>query len=395
MFKKESLRILLKLWDKGGFTVHFWDGSEENYGNSPPQFKLVFTKEPNFGAKDLKQSPDVVLGTAYMDGVIDLDGNMDDVVRTMFASTTEAPRTFPLKKLRQELLEKEKKQELKSIQSHYDRGNDFFSLWLDPTMTYSCAYFENENDTLEEAQHHKIDLSLRKLDLHPGEQLLDIGCGWGELILEAAARYDVHALGITLSQAQYDAVQEKIHARGLEGKVDVQLANYLDLDPDTQQFDKIISIGMFEHVGKKQLPLYMSQASRLLKDSGLFLLHFITSRDETESDNWLKQYIFPKGYLPSVRETVDLFPDFGFRLIHFESLRRHYARTLTCWYNNFKANQDKMGEKYDERFKRMWRLYLAGCSSAFRIGAIDVAQFLLSKGISNDFPMTNAFMYKK
>lgn len=395
MFKKEALNMALKLWKKGGFTVKFWDGKEKSYGITSPKFKIIFKQEPDFSAADLKEDLDVLIGSAYVDGIVDFEGNLDDIVATAFEKDpVELP--YHLASLRQKLIKEEEKWEKSNIHAHYDLGNDLFDSFLDPTRTYSCAYFKHDRDSLYEAQMNKIDVSLRKLFLKPGEKLLDIGCGWGELIIYAAKKYGVHATGITLSEEQYKAAKERIHREGLDGQVDVILENYLDLDSDDYQFDKIISIGMAEHVGKNYLPLYFNKVSSLLKPGGLFLLHFIINMNaqEKQTKNWMAKYIFPGGYIPGIRETVNIFPLFGLRMIGFESLRRHYARTLHLWAESFNAHKDQLPARYDDKFKRLWDIYLRGCESGFRTGVLDVGQFILSKGINNTLPMTMESIYK-
>ncbi len=393
MLKKTVLHNALKMWTHGDFTVRYWDGDEKNYGDGEPQFSIVFHKEPHM--KDLKLTTDIslVLGEAYMDGIVDFEGDLDDIIDNMFKMQDSAAKTYDLKALRKKMTAEYERQEKTNIQYHYDIGNDFYAKWLDPTMCYSCAYFQKPEDSLYQAQINKVDHSLAKLSLKPGEELLDIGCGWGTLIIRAAQKYGVKATGITLSKQQYDAVSEKIANLNLGRQVRVLLLDYMDLDPALYQFDKIISIGMFEHVGKEFLPLYLHKVSTLLRDKGLFMLHSIMGFQETLTNAWMKRYIFPGGYVPTVRETVNYFIDFNFYLLHMESLRRHYAKTLTHWYENFEAIKDTLPEEYDDRFKRMWGIYLSGCASAFRTGHLDVVQFLLSKGPNNDLPMTNEYMY--
>ncbi len=308
---------------------------------------------------------------AHVNGNLRKVREMQEIIKTMFVNEPEYEKKYDLPKLRKKMLEGAKAQERENIHSHYDIGNNFYRQWLDETMSYSCAYFKGPNDTLYQAQLNKIDLALKKLNLKSGEKLLDIGCGWGWLIIRAAQQYGVEATGITLSIEQYKGAKERIRKAGLEDKVDVRLCNYMDLDPEQEQFDKIASIGMFEHVGKEFLPLYMQKANSLLRDGGAFLLHSIMGYREGPTNEWIKTYIFPGGYLPTVRETVNLFSDFGFYLLHMESLRRHYALTLEQWRKNFDAIKDNLPEKYDERFKRMWELYLVGCAAAFRTGNID------------------------
>jgi len=394
MFKKATLKTLFKLWDKGSFSVVFWDGEEVAYGSGKSAFKIIFHQEPKLN--DVKKNLVLTLGEAFMDGIIDFEGSLDDVIATLFKNNgNEAKIDFHLKDLAHQLKEIDEVIESKNIHKHYDLGNDFFALWLDKTMSYSCAYFKTQADTLEQAQLQKIDHSLKKLNLNKNEHLLDIGCGWGWLAIRAAQQYKVHATGITLSKEQYEGARSRVHEFGLDELVDIRLANYMDMDPKQEKFDKIVSIGMFEHVGKKYLPLYFSKVNALLKENGTFLLHSIMANFESPTNSWIKTYIFPGGYVPTLRETMQLLPEFDFHVLHTESLRLHYAKTLDCWNSNFQQKLPEVRKLlYDERFIRMWGLYLSGCASAFRTGGIDIYQCLLTKGIDNNIPMTADYMYK-
>lgn len=394
MLKKELIHLALKQWNKDGFRVRYWDGSKKDYGKTSPRFTIVFTKEPKISSDVLKGGIDLWIGELYAESTLTLEGSLDDAVYTLFEKDP-VKLPYHLETLRKQMMQEEQ-EEKKEVQAHYDLGNDFFSRWLDPTMCYSCAYFEHEDDTLEMAQRQKISHSLKKLDLHQGEHLLDIGCGWGEVILTAAKTYGVHATGITLSKEQYDLTNARIQKEGLQSLVDVRLENYLDMDPAKEQYDKIISIGMMEHVGKPYLPLYIEKASSLLKPGGLFMLHSIMNfhANENKRKNWLSTYIFPGGYVPGMAEVTSIFPYFDLRMVHMESLRLHYARTLELWDQNYEAIRDTLPPKYDERFKRIWSLYLKGCAAGFRTGLLDIVQFLLSKGVNNHLPINNSYMYK-
>ena len=197
-------------------------------------------------------------------------------------------------------MSEKKKDQAKEVSSHYDLGNEFYKLWLDPTMSYSCAYFKHEDDTLEQAQRNKVDYILEKLYLKEGMTLLDIGCGWGFLLIEAAKKYGVKGYGCTLSKEQWKKGQERIKAEGLEGQVQIELVDYRDLEDKGLIFDRIVSVGMMEHVGRSNYATYMETANHLLKDGGIFLLHTITGHDEVVSEPWIRKYIFPGGTLPGI-----------------------------------------------------------------------------------------------
>ncbi|MBU2700299.1 cyclopropane-fatty-acyl-phospholipid synthase [Sporomusaceae bacterium BoRhaA] len=387
MFKKIALKLLLNKWHQGGFSVVFWDGEQENYGNEPPAFKIIFHKEPPLQF----HSDDAVLffGEAYMDGLIDFEGSMDDILRVVALNTQpQEPKREPLMTPSDTHIQRE------NIHHHYDLGNDFFSLWLDKTMSYSCAYFKTAKDSLYQAQLQKIDHILKKINLKPGEKLLDIGCGWGWVIIRAAQQYHVQATGITLSTEQYKKTKQRIKELGLESQVNVELMNYQDLNADKWQFDKIISVGMFEHVGKENLTKYMNKIHELLVPGGMSLLHTITGMFEGTPNTWMGKYIFPGGYVPSLRETIWLLPEYDFHLLHTESLRLHYALTLDHWFDNFKEHIDEVKSKYGERFVRMWSLYLRGCAAAFRVSGLDIDQLVFTKGLNNKLPITYDYIYK-
>ena len=393
MFIKQTLKTLFELCDKGSFSVVFWDKEEVFYGGENPRFKIIFHKEPQLS--QVKKDIILTLGEAYMEGVIDFEGPLDEVIATIFKNSSKREKQdLHIEKLYEQLRQVDEPVESENIHKHYDLGNSFFALWLDKTMSYSCAYFKTPQDTLYQAQLQKIDHSLKKLNLKEGEKLLDIGCGWGWLVIRAAQQYKVQATGITLSKEQYEGACARVHKLGLDDLVDIRLENYMDMNPQKEQFDKIVSIGMFEHVGKKYFPLYFHVVNGLLKDKGTFLLHSIMGNFEAPTNAWMKTYIFPGGYVPTLRETMQLLPEFDFRVLHIESIRRHYAKTLDCWYNNFQEKLPEIEKMYDRKFIRMWQLYLLGCASAFRVGGIDVYQCLLTKGIDNNRPMTAEYMYK-
>jgi cyclopropane-fatty-acyl-phospholipid synthase len=288
-----------------------------------------------------------------------------------------------------------------NIQHHYDVSNAFYRLWLDERMVYSCAYFRAESDSLDQAQTQKLDHICQKLMLKPGEEFLDIGCGWGALILRAAQAYGVNATGITLSQNQYEHVRARIAELGLGNRVRVQLLDYLDL-PEDRPYDKIASIGMFEHVGIHNYPRYFGKIRRVLKAGGLVLNHGITH-------NWLgatslgsgigdfvEQYVFPGGQLAHVSRVIQGLAADGLELIDAEALREHYARTLWHWTDRLEANAEAARREVGEERFRVWRIYLAGSAHAFDRGWLSIFQLLAGKPLPDGrlpHPATRDYMY--
>ena len=374
------------------FDLEYWDGEIIKYGEGDPEFKLIIKNFPS--KKELLADPSVALGEAYMKGDIDIEGDL----QKFFESIIRNKDSFMNKNTVFRLASKIKAPSLikskKDIAHHYDIGNDFYSLWLDKTMSYSCGYFKNPTDTLYDAQMNKIHHILKKLNLKEGQHLLDIGCGWGYLIIEAAKLYKVKALGITLSEEQFKKAKERIKQEGLEDLVDVQLMDYRNLEKSNLEFDRIVSVGMAEHVGHANLPLFFKNVDSVLKESGLFLLHNITNLVETEGNKWITTYIFPGGYLPTLREELNIAADINFRTLDVESLRLHYMKTLEEWCKNFMNHLNEERDMFDDEFLRMWHLYLATCAAAFHYWDIDIHQILFSKGINNTLPMTRKYLYE-
>lgn len=374
------------------FDLEYWDGEIIKYGEGEPEFKLIIKNFPS--KKELLSDPSVALGEAYMKGDIDIEGDLQKFFESIIRNKDSFMNKNTVFRLASKIKAPSLMKSKKDIAHHYDIGNDFYSLWLDKTMSYSCGYFKNPTDTLYDAQMNKIHHILKKLNLKEGQHLLDIGCGWGYLIIEAAKLYKVKALGITLSEEQFKKAKERIKQEGLEDLVDVQLMDYRNLEKSNLEFDRIVSVGMAEHVGHANLPLFFKNVDSVLKGSGLFLLHNITNLVETEGNKWITTYIFPGGYLPTLREELNIAADINFRTLDVESLRLHYMKTLEEWCKNFMNHLDEERHMFDDEFLRMWHLYLATCAAAFHYWDIDIHQILFSKGINNTLPMTRKYLYE-
>ncbi len=330
-------------------------------------------------------------GEGYMKGEIEVEGDLERVLiagaKYLMATENQRPMQSLLLKTISKIGAVRKVLDRKNVQHHYDLGNDFYSLWLDSSMTYSCAFFPHPDADLETAQREKRKIIYEKLLLRDGDRLLDIGCGWGSVILESAQLFDIKAVGITLSENQYSFVKRKIKDLGLEGRVEVHLMHYADLKSLGMKFNKIVSVGMFEHVGRENYRLFFSTVKEVLEEGGLFLLHTIGKVNPGSQSRWIRKYIFPGGYLPAISEVLEASKGLGFCLIDIDNWRPHYYRTLKEWRKRFWQNREKVIARYGETFFRMWDLYLTSSAVSFYIGSNHLFQFLFSKGVKNDYPI--------
>lgn len=388
-FDKAFYKNLFKNMFSHTYSVRFWDGEEITYGKGASAFKIILN-EPIM-ISDIITNPSLTLGEAYMNKQLDIEGSVENVIESLYNNSKSFLRDKEKYKKILNPIKNTIKKSKDNISYHYDIGNDFYKLWLDKTMTYSCGYFKTEEDTLEQAQTNKVEYLLKKLNLKEGDSLLDIGCGWGELILTAAKKYKVKAMGVTLSSEQLEEVEKRIKEEGLEDLVEVQLIDYRKIKD--RSFDRIISVGMIEHVGKDYLFEYFTTINKLLNEGGISLLHCITSL-RGGNDPWIDRYIFPGGYIPSMKELISNITEESFHLLDLESLRRHYVKTLESWAFNFENSLDNISQIKDEKFIRMWRLYLNACAASFHSGNIDVHQFVFSKGTTNELPWTRDYLYE-
>ncbi|MDD0975972.1 C17 cyclopropane fatty acid synthase CfaB [Pseudomonas fontis] len=385
----QSLRLPLRL--------KLWDGHEFDLGPKP-QVTIV-VKDPQLITQLTHPSLDE-LGAAFVEGKLELEGTISEVIRVCdelsVALLKDHEDDQPVRR------EHDKATDAAAISYHYDLSNAFYQLWLDQDMAYSCAYFKTEQDSLEQAQQNKFEHLCRKLRLQEGDYLLDVGCGWGGLARFAAREFGAKVFGITLSKEQLRLGRQRVKAEGLEGQVELQILDYRDL-PQDGRFDKVVSVGMFEHVGHANLALYCQRLFGAVREGGLVMNHGITARHidgrpvGRGAGNFIERYVFPHGELPHLSMITASISEVGLEVVDVESLRLHYARTLQIWSDRLEGQLDKAAKMVPEKALRIWRLYLAGCSYAFAKGWINLHQILAVKPLadgSHTLPLTREDLYR-
>ena len=408
---QSTYAFLDKLFPKSrNFNVRFWDGTSLIF-TSDPSFTIVLGS-PGAMRRMLRLPLELSLAEAFIRGELDIEGNIisafhlfnsmasklssSDLItllRLWFGLPSESSEFQMTGRKAAKLFGSphSKERDRAAIQYHYDVGNDFYKLWLDKRMLYSCAYFPSGTEDIDTAQEQKLDIICRKLQLKPGERLLDIGCGWGGLVIYAAQKYGVNSIGVTLSSEQQILANERISASGLDYSA-VKLMDYRDLSGD--RFDKIVSIGMFEHVGRNHLPEYFTHVYTLLKPGGLFLNHGISlhpssavssvwsqfiRRNVLGGGSFIARYIFPDGELVPVSEVNLIAERMGFEIRHLENWREHYAVTLRQWIKRLENRHSEAAQLTSEEVYRTWKLYMAAAAYSFDSGAININQTVLYK----------------
>lgn len=341
--------------------------------------------------------PEIAFGEAYMDG--DWwpgEGGLPAVFKLYFANVDNFTHNRAIEWLRRAIRGitelNGKLRSARNVQHHYDIDNDLFQEFLDRDMQYSCAYFETPDMSLDEAQQAKLAHIARKLCLSPGQKVLDIGCGWGGMALFLAREYDVEVTGLTLSDDQFTHAQKRAEARGLNNRVTFRKEDYRD---HQGEYDAIVSVGMFEHVGRPQHQVFFHQVARLLKPDGRSLIHTIgrNAPPPSNSRTWIQKYIFPGGYVPSLSDMTPCIENSGLDATDLEIWRVHYAFTLAAWNERFQASRQTFADKLGERFCRMWEFYLLGCEAIFRYGDLVVFQVQLTH-VNDAAPLTRHYLYQ-
>ena len=402
------------------FAVQLWDGTfwPEEPGESP-EFTLVLN-HPGALREMLLPPTELNLGEAFIYGDFDVEGDL--VAAFPLVETFESLDLGLGEKLglawKLRALPKEgsshdgrraanvsgeihsRKRDSEAISYHYDVSNAFYAKWLDRRMVYSCGYFEDGDEDIHTAQEQKLEHICRKLRLKPGERLLDIGCGWGGLVVYAAEHHGVEALGITLSEAQVELAQQRIEESGLEDRCRVVCQDYRDVAPD-EPFDKLVSVGMFEHVGLERMRVYFKHAWEILREGGLFLNHAIArpgwEPKIEDPDTFSNRYVFPDGELTPISHSLDVAERTEFEVRDVESLREHYALTLRRWVRRLEERREEALEEVDEVTYRIWRLFMSGSAHGFETGRLNVYQALLAKAGpdgESGLPLTRADLYR-
>ncbi|HUX27224.1 MAG TPA: cyclopropane-fatty-acyl-phospholipid synthase family protein [Terracidiphilus sp.] len=391
------------------FALRLWDSSSWSSSHDQPAACTLVLKNPKALASLVARPSEVTLGEAFIHGDLDVEGDLFSafsVVEHLFnrprglnrlVVESAAEKLVGLGRWLRHGGEHSQRRDRASIAYHYDQPVEFFAPWLGASFVYSCAYFRAPGEALDVAQEQKLELICQKLRLQPFERFLDIGCGWGSLVLHAAQRHGAQAQGITISREQAETARRRIGQAGLGQLCAVELRDYRGLEDGRQPFDKIASIGMFEHVGLKRLPEYFGIAYRMLRPGGVFLNHGIARSDTSpiRQSSFIDRYVFPDGHLVTLSQALAAAESQGLEVRDVENLREHYELTLRCWVEGLRRNAETLRSLVSSTTYRIWLLYMAGAAAAFHRGDIGVYQVLLSRpdrGLSH-LPLTREDWY--
>ncbi|HTO07689.1 MAG TPA: cyclopropane-fatty-acyl-phospholipid synthase family protein [Myxococcota bacterium] len=367
-----------------------WNGEEVRCSDLPPVGRVAFRDRRLM--LDLALHPDLGLACAYQDGRIEIEGDLPTVLKLVLA----VPERFTLAKRARDAWElfrrrsKSLSRSRENIHRHYDLGNEFYAQWLDERMAYTCAYFPTPTASLEEAQVAKMEHVSRKVWLRPGERVIEAGCGWGSLALHMARHHGVYVTAYNISEEQVAYARERAKAEGLDDRVEYRLDDYRNV---TGSFDAFVSVGMLEHVGDENYDALGRVIDRCLPEHGRGLIHSIGRVQRRPMDPWIERNIFPGSYSPTLEEMVGILSPYDLAVIDVENLRLHYEKTLEHWLERFEKQAAAVERRFDARFVRTWRLYLAGSIASFHVGNLQLWQVVFQRPRSRDLPWNRAHLY--
>jgi cyclopropane-fatty-acyl-phospholipid synthase len=382
--------------------VELWNGDKLDLSSDAPRVKI---RVPGPGGLRYLLSPTLGnLGQAYVEGALEIEGSAADMIQvgSALAESTGKPARAgsiagaALRLISPQTSPHTREKDAQAIRYHYDVSNEFYSQFLDPAMVYSCAYFENGDEDLATAQVKKIDHILTKIGLRPDQALLDIGCGWGALVIRAAQKFGARCIGVTLSEKQFELARERVAQAGLQERIEIRQQDYRDVQG---AFDRITSVGMFEHVGVQHLAEYFGRIDKLLAPGGVVMNHGITTSDIEQRSgpygggDFIDRYVFPHGELAHLSTVIRTMQEGG---LEVENLRRHYARTCALWTENFERNAERIRQTAEPKTFRIWHVYLAGCAHAFAHDWISLYQIVCGKAGQDpaQIPWSRRYMYQ-
>ena len=389
--EKRVLRNVLRRFVKP-VRVVLWNGEEISGSIDPPSARIKVRDEPTL--RRLILNPELQFGEAYSDGRIDIEGDLVDLLDTIYRSKTQTRENLLDLFTARWLTRRTTNTPLgsrRNIHHHYDIRTEFYKLWLDSQLVYTCAYFPSPADSLEAAQTAKMDYVCRKVRLQPGDRVVEAGCGWGSLALHMARHYGVSVKAFNISREQILYARRRAQEEGLADRVEFLEDDYRNI---AGRYDVFVSVGMLEHVGLRYYRELGNVIDRCLETSGRGFLHFIGRNRERPLNTWVRKRIFPGAYPPTLREVMDIFEPWGFSVLDVENLRLHYAKTLEHWLDRFDKSASRVCAMFDAEFVRAWRLYLAGSMVAFQTGWLQLFQIAFARSDNNQIPWTRGYLYR-
>jgi cyclopropane-fatty-acyl-phospholipid synthase len=390
-FQRLLFKQLRRFIGQAPIRLRLGTGSSSLSDGTGPECVVIYDNSALVG---MMLDPEIGFGDAYMKGRVDIEGDLVHALEVVFRAMQGASKRRWFNRLASYWLEHLQANTLdgsaSNIHRHYDLNTDFYKLWLDPQLVYTCAYFPTPSATLEKAQLAKLDYICRKLQLQPGERVVEVGCGWGALAIYMAKHYGVTVQAYNISHEQIEYARTRASKEGLAGQVEFIEDDYRNISGD---FDVFVSVGMLEHVGRENYRVLGETIHRAIGDSGRGLIHFIGRNRPEHFSTWIRKRIFPGAYTPSLREAIEIFEQREYAVLDVENLRRHYALTLEHWLNRYERSADCVIDLYGPEFFRAWKLYLAGSGASFRIGQLQLFQVAFAGSACQRIPWTRAYLY--